>query len=61
MGVFYPQIILSKFQAYEQIIVLQFIMVYAILLIAVILFLSIYKYYFYSNYSSIIPVVIDCG
>lgn len=61
MGVFYPQIILSKFQAYEKIIVPQFIMVYAILFIAVILFLSIYKYYFYSNYSSIIPVVIDCG
>lgn len=42
MGVFYPQIILSKFQAYEKIIVLQFIMGCATLLIAGILFISIF-------------------
>lgn len=37
MGAFYPQIILSKFRAYEKIILLQFILVLAVLLVAVIL------------------------
>ena len=35
MGAFYPQIILSKFRAYEKIILLQFILVLAVLLVAV--------------------------
>ena len=42
MGAFYPQIILSKFRAYEKIILLQFILVLAVLLVAVILFTSIF-------------------
>lgn len=40
MGVFHPQIILNKRQVYEQIIMLQFILVSAVLLIAAILFSS---------------------
>ena len=42
MGAFYPQIILSKFRAYEKIILLQFILALAVLLVAVILFTSIF-------------------
>lgn len=40
MGVFHPQIVLNKMQAYEQIILIQFILAGAVLFVAIILFSS---------------------
>lgn len=40
MGVFHPQIVLNKMQAYEQIVLIQFILAGAVLFVAIILFSS---------------------
>lgn len=52
MGVFHPQIILNKMQVYEKIIVIQFILAGTVLLVAIILFFSM----FYMKRKVLIPI-----